>query len=72
MPKYPWIRVTTDELNFRDKPGLDSNVLLAIPEGRVVELQVRDRLFTEIQGTKWAPVYFEGKEGWVSNTYLAE
>lgn len=70
MPKYPWIRVTTDELNLRDAPKIESTVITAIPKGRVVELKVRDRLFTETGGVKWAPVYYDGKEGWVSNNYL--
>lgn len=56
--------VTTD-LNYRGGPGVQHQRLGTIPAGRTVDVRGC------IQGFGWCRIYWAGRTGWVSGTYLA-
>ena len=61
------LAVTTGELNLREGPSADDDVIQVMPEGsevRVVDLQTDD------DGEDWNRVYFEGDLGWAVAEYV--
>jgi uncharacterized protein YraI len=60
------LAVTTGDLNLREGPSTDDDVLLVIPEGaevRVAGLETDD-------GEDWNRVYYEGDLGWALAEYV--
>lgn len=54
---------TTDNLHLREEANTDSDILLVIPEGTVLDVVEIDSGFT------WGRVAYDGKEGWISLNY---
>jgi len=57
-----------DAVNFRDAPGLNSNVLFTINTGDVV--YDVDGTVTALDGYNWIHVMFGGSTGYVASTFL--
>ena len=55
-------RKTTDNLNFRTGPGTNYSIIANIPKGTVIDY------YSESNG--WAKVRYNGKDGYVSTSYL--
>ena len=55
-------RKTTDNLNFRTGPGTNYSIIATIPNGTIVDY------YSESNG--WAKVRYNGKDGYVSTSYL--
>lgn len=54
-------------VRLRDHPGLDSGVLLVVPEGATVALVGTTQ---RADGHEWAPVRYSEANGWVAAIYL--
>jgi uncharacterized protein YraI len=52
---------------LRDQPGLDSGIVLVMPEGATVALVGASR---QADGREWAPVRYSGASGWVAANFL--
>ncbi len=61
------LAVTTSELNLREGPSTDDEVLQVMPEG--AEVRVAD-LETDDDGDAWNRVYYEGDLGWALADYV--
>lgn len=57
---------TTADLNLRDGPGTDFNVLLTIPQGTLVKVK------TTSGADGWVNIDHQGTVGYSSKTYLKE
>ena len=68
------ISTSSETLNMRDGPSLESNVILEIPSGsRVSILYYDDRdLFLDGAMGKWCKISYAEEEGWVWGNYLTE
>jgi uncharacterized protein YgiM (DUF1202 family) len=60
-----------DGVNFRDEPGPDGEIIDTLPDGTVVGLRIDevDTVYGD-DGTRWWPVRFDGRNGWVAGFYL--
>jgi uncharacterized protein YgiM (DUF1202 family) len=64
MPTQPSAAVTQD-VNFRDAPGTDSNVICALKAGESVSIT------GEVENG-WIPIEHNGEAGWVSAEYVKQ
>ncbi len=56
--------VVLDDLNLRDGPGLEYDIIAVLPAGAAVEI-------TGAPSDGWYPVVYDDLAGWVSGVYLA-
>jgi murein DD-endopeptidase MepM/ murein hydrolase activator NlpD len=63
---------SVDGVNVRAEPGVESEVLISVPDGNVVDLRVDDvRTVTTDDGIRWWPISIWDVDGWVAGIYLA-
>jgi murein DD-endopeptidase MepM/ murein hydrolase activator NlpD len=63
---------SVDGVNVREEPGTESDILLSVPDGNIVDLRVDDtRTVTTADGIRWWPISIWGVDGWVAGMYLA-
>ncbi len=56
--------IVLDDLNLRDGPGLEYDIIAVLPAGAAVEI-------TGAASDGWYPVVYDDLAGWVSGVYLA-
>ncbi len=66
--------IESQTLNLRDKPSLNSNILLKIPANSEVEILLYDIQTFYLEGLpgKWCKVKYADSEGWVWGNYIRE
>ena len=66
------VKIESSYLNMRDQASLNSDVILQIPAGSVVDVLYYDKKSFYLEGRQgnWARVLYAGKEGWVWGNYL--
>jgi murein DD-endopeptidase MepM/ murein hydrolase activator NlpD len=63
---------SVDGVNVRAEPGVESEVLISVPDGNVVDLRVDAvRTVTTDDGIRWWPISIWEVDGWVAGIYLA-
>ena len=63
---------SVDGVNVRAEPGVESEILLSVPDGNIVDLRVDDtKTVTTSDDIRWWPVSIWGVDGWVAGMYLA-
>ena len=58
---------TTGDVNLRDEPSLDGDVIISIPEG--TRLEYLGKVSTDERGVDWYRVSYKGHKGWASSKY---
>lgn len=58
---------TTGDVNLRDEPSLDGDVIISIPEG--TRLEYLGKVSTDERGVDWYKVSYKGHKGWASSKY---
>lgn len=54
---------------LRDQPGLDSGILLVVPEGALVLVLGTAQV---VDGREWSPVRYNGTQGWMASSFLQD
>ena len=63
---------SVDGVNVRAEPGVESDIIISVPDGNVVDLRVdKVKTVTTDDGIRWWPISIWGVDGWVSGLYLA-
>ena len=63
---------SVDGVNVRAEPGVDSEIVISVPDGNIVDLRVdKVRTVTTDDGIRWWPISIWGVDGWVAGMYLA-
>ena len=63
---------SVDGVNVRAEPGVESEIIISVPDGNVVDLRVDDvRTVTTDDGIRWWPITIWEVDGWVAGIYLA-
>jgi murein DD-endopeptidase MepM/ murein hydrolase activator NlpD len=63
---------SVDGVNVRAEPGVDSEIVISVPDGNIVDLRVDTvRTVTTDDGIRWWPISIWGVDGWVAGMYLA-
>ena len=52
---------------LRDQPGLDSGILLVVPEGALVLVLGAAQV---VDGREWSPVRYNSTQGWMASSFL--
>ena len=64
---------SVDGVNVRAEPGVESEILLSVPDGNIVDLRVDEvNTVTTSDDIRWWPISIWGVDGWVAGMYLAE
>lgn len=63
---------SVDGVNVRSEPGVESDILLSVPDGNIVDLRVDEvNTVTTSDDIRWWPISIWGVDGWVAGLYLA-
>ena len=63
---------SVDGVNVRAEPGVESEILISVPDGNIVDLRVDElNTVTTEDGIRWWPITVWEVDGWVSGLYLA-
>ncbi|HQY32282.1 MAG TPA: SH3 domain-containing protein, partial [Thermomicrobiales bacterium] len=62
---------SVDGVNLRAEPNVESEILLSVPDGNIVDLRVDTVHTVTSGGIRWWPVSIWGVDGWVAGLYLA-
>lgn len=65
---YVKFKVTTDALNARSKPSINSKVVFTLPRGEIINVVRGASKISD--GVKWYKVKVKGKTCWVSSKYV--
>ena len=68
------VKISSNTLNLRDKPSLNSGIVLQIPAESEVDILFYDteKYYLEGKAGKWCKIQYAGQEGWVWGNYLLE
>ena len=63
---------SVDGVNVRAEPGVESEILISVPDGNIVDLRVDEiATVTTSDGIRWWPITIWDVDGWVAGLYLA-
>jgi murein DD-endopeptidase MepM/ murein hydrolase activator NlpD len=63
---------SVDGVNVRAEPGVESEILISVPDGNIVDLRVDEvRTVTTDDDIRWWPISIWDVDGWVAGMYLA-
>lgn len=63
---------SVDGVNVRAEPGIESEIVLSVPDGNIVDLRVDElNTVTTDDGIRWWPITIWEIDGWVAGIYLA-
>ncbi|MGC4193177.1 MAG: SH3 domain-containing protein [Thermomicrobiales bacterium] len=58
-------------VNMRSDASSSSEIVAEVPDGSTVTLRIDTAdTVTDVNGTRWWPVSFDGKDGWIAGAYL--
>jgi hypothetical protein len=63
---------SVDGVNVREEPGVESEIIISVPDGNIVDLRVDElNTVTTGDGIRWWPITIWEVDGWVAGMYLA-
>ena len=63
---------SVDGVNVRAEPGVESEIIISVPDGNIVDLRVDElNTVTTSDDIRWWPISIWGVDGWVAGMYLA-